>query len=33
MMESTNSINDQQTPPTLPINNSSSRRKQSKPNR
>jgi hypothetical protein len=33
MMESTNSANDQQTPPTIPINNSSSRRKQSKPNR
>ena len=29
-MESTN---DQQTPPTISINNSSSRRKQSKPNR
>ncbi|CAF0843745.1 unnamed protein product [Adineta steineri] len=33
MMESTNSTNDQQTPPIVPINNSSSRRKQSKPNR
>ncbi|UJR13288.1 hypothetical protein I4U23_000307 [Adineta vaga] len=33
MMEPINSTNDQQTPPTIPINNSSSRRKQSKPNR
>ena len=33
MMESTTTVTDQQTTPALPINNSSSRRKQSKPNR
>jgi len=32
-METTNSTIEQATPPPLPINNSSSRRKQSKPNR